>query len=543
MVQRASLGLRFAVVLLAAFGCGNDDGTSSGTTAVTSVLPSIQQDPTWYYPSYQYRRPLYLDSSNHTSLNNAIVRFQLNTASLVNAGKMRPDCNDIRLTYYNPVNGTQTPIDYLVLKENQTNSDLNGLVGTILPGTGVDNGCRKYSTLHEQYGMIYHNNRTYISYVGSDETHHRIFLTYYDHTTKDWLDTPVLVDTLYDNSSEENNEHRAPDLIVDGDGRFHIFYGCHGTAMLYKKSTYADDISGWATVWSSANSPIASATFPKAFYRNGKIWLFWRGSIGTTTNNARTLSLKVATKIGGSWNWSSKRDIIDAGGNGKVTYARGIAMGNETPTASIHVLWNWYDKDLVPAKSDPIEYHKVMYAKSPDGGISWVKADGTPYNATPFGNDPIVDADCVGVSTVTVGHWMQSADVALDSANNARCLYVYWHDSTTIELWFSKFLNGAWVHKKVNGSEADLARLYIDPTGGQYEIYGRRRGEKKYEVFRYVSTDEGTSWTSQRLTYQSWGHASYPIVARDPKAKIRAAWGVGNDYGGTNAHNLSLIHI
>jgi len=51
----------------------------------------------WYSSSYEHRRPISVSNSSGGSLTNADVLITLDTASLISAGKMQADCDDLRL--------------------------------------------------------------------------------------------------------------------------------------------------------------------------------------------------------------------------------------------------------------------------------------------------------------------------------------------------------------------------------------------------------------------------------------------------------------
>jgi len=79
----------------------------------------IQNSYAWL-SGFNYRRAITISNSGSTALTDYQVLITLDTASLIAAGKMRSDCGDIRITYYNSTDGTEAEIPQWVWT-NQTN--------------------------------------------------------------------------------------------------------------------------------------------------------------------------------------------------------------------------------------------------------------------------------------------------------------------------------------------------------------------------------------------------------------------------------------
>jgi len=69
---------------------------------------------------FVYRRAINITNSGLIASTNYQVVITLDTATLISQGKMRSDCGDIRVTYYNSTDGTETQISQWVWT-NQTN--------------------------------------------------------------------------------------------------------------------------------------------------------------------------------------------------------------------------------------------------------------------------------------------------------------------------------------------------------------------------------------------------------------------------------------
>lgn len=78
---------------------GYDDGT--GTVAVLSSEIRIATSSSWYDANFRYKIPVTLKNLSGTAAVTATASAQvtLDTASLVAAGKLQPDCDDLRVAY------------------------------------------------------------------------------------------------------------------------------------------------------------------------------------------------------------------------------------------------------------------------------------------------------------------------------------------------------------------------------------------------------------------------------------------------------------
>jgi F5/8 type C domain-containing protein/putative BNR repeat neuraminidase len=103
---------------------------------------------------------------------------------------------------------------------------------------------------------IYHNNKTYVCYEGTDGDP---WIASYDHGIKSWTG-PIKAGT---NPLPDTDDHGNPALIMDANGYIHVFYGGHGYnnggKMRNSKSTNTEDI----TTWTEKNNVEEIATYPQ----------------------------------------------------------------------------------------------------------------------------------------------------------------------------------------------------------------------------------------------------------------------------------------
>ena len=105
---------------------------------------------TWIYGLWKYRLPINITNPNSQMLYDFQINFNLDTQTLISQGKMRSDCSDIRITYYNITDGKEYPINYW-----------------------IESGCNTLSTtIWVKIPYVYLNSDTliYVYYGNLDET-------------------------------------------------------------------------------------------------------------------------------------------------------------------------------------------------------------------------------------------------------------------------------------------------------------------------------------------------------------------------------------
>jgi hypothetical protein len=115
--------------------------------------------------------------------------------------------------------------------------------------------------------------------------------------------------------------------------------------------------------------------------------------------------------------------------------------------------------------------------------------------------------------------------IASDSSNH---IYVVWADGTPMnrEIFYKKSSDGGstWTTRRLTWNSGASIRpaiavdynnrihvVWPDITPGNFELYYKR------------STDGGTNWTTNRLTWKS-GEANYPAIAADSIGGIHLVW-------------------
>ena len=124
---------------------------------------------------------------------------------------------------------------------------------------------------HQSRGIYFEgeHKRTYVAYMD-----HGFYarVTYYDHETDQWLDSPELVDHCIAANGIKDG-HNVPNIFITDDGIIHLFYGSHGHSFKYAWSKRPEDITEWETgmrVGKNATYPYLAET------TSGELLLFYR---------------------------------------------------------------------------------------------------------------------------------------------------------------------------------------------------------------------------------------------------------------------------
>jgi len=158
----------------------------------------------------------------------------------------------------------------------------------------------------------------------------------------------------------------------------------------------------------------------------------------------------------------------------------------------IHVVW---------ADETPGNY-EIYYKKSTDGGASWT-VKRLSFNA--------------GDSKYPA--------IAVDSNNH---IHVVWEDKTpgNCDIYYKKSTNGgtSWTVKKLsyNSGDSNYPAIAIDSNNHIHVVWADKT-PSNYEIYYKRSTNGGTSWTVKRLTYNS-GSSYFPRIAINTFNHIHVVW-------------------
>lgn len=214
-----------------------------------------------------------------------------------------------------------------------------------------------------------------------------------------------------------NDAHNVSVVGVDGDGYLHMSWGMHGNSLLYSRSsgpvtndnpfTLVGDTVGNGAGLGSEITSSTSVTYPNFINIPGSDDLFFLFRIGSSGNGDTQL-----------WRWDAGADTWNAvHAAPDAPLVDGDLAGDGLPNVhgywnypsfdsqgDLHYSWTWRTGGDSPTPfGDYQSNHNIMYARSPDQGVTWYRQDGALYerlvdgemvhaidesNATPIINIP-----------------------------------------------------------------------------------------------------------------------------------------------------------
>ena len=280
-----------------------------------------------------------------------------------------------------------------------------------------------------------------------------------------------------------NDIHGVPASIMDDNGRIHVFYGCHNTAIKYSQSTNVRDISSWTNCNTKIDA-VTSATYPMPFKNpaNGDLYILYRAGPAGSEFQWRMLK---STDDGVTWNESSPVVAIDETEDHIYPSTDGLLyIGGHYCWGFV---WHYYDHGT-GLRSD---MHFAYLDMSND---HWYNAGGTDLGVTITRSE--ADTYCMVKSTYPYSSGCQHIIYTPGHNFLACCMY--------------KTAGGGWYNKswEWNGSSwTNEATVYDNTNFGGFILF--TDGTDTFAMLRKDGSDDGTvysykyNWTSHSWAYNS----------------------------------------
>lgn len=261
--------------------------------------------------------------------------------------KNLPDSRHLWLPVSFETDGTPA-IYYDGLTEAAGNSKLIE-VGKGYSGTSVN------TAVFRTNPIVTHGNYQYISYYDPEGY---LTLGKRVHGEPDW----TINKTGYRGNVKDG--HNVISMGIDGDGYIHVAFDHHGHPLRYAKSIAPGSIE-LEEMTPMTGIDEDKVTYPE-FYsmKNGDLLFVYRSGASGRGNMAIN-RYDVKNK-----KWLRVQDSLIDGEEERSPYWQLYIDENDV----IHVSWVWRESWLVETN------HDLCYAKSIDGGKTWMKSDGTQYN-------------------------------------------------------------------------------------------------------------------------------------------------------------------
>ena len=156
--------------------------------------------------------------------------------------------------------------------------------------------------------------------------------------------------------------HNMISLIADGDGYLHLSWDHHGNPLRYARSKAPGSLEFEQMPMTGRTEN--NVTYPQFFQlADGNLIFMYRdGSSGRGNLAFNRYDAKTKT-------WTQVHNNFISGEGRRNAYWQACVDAK----GRLHVSWVWRDSPNVASN------HDLCYARSDDGGNTWVKSDGTPY--------------------------------------------------------------------------------------------------------------------------------------------------------------------
>lgn len=355
-------------------------------------------------------------------------------------------------------------------------------------------------------------------------------ITYYDHQVGSFASPVVL------GSNPDGDAHRNPTLLIDRGGHIYVFYGAHGHPSHVVKSEAPYDISKWRAMPDLADP---KGTYPQPWQLlEDELFVMFRHAPGWRCR---------MSKDGGE-TWEEIVNIIDFprdGGTQLSVYGISIAEAGPFPR-KVHFAWSRLGggtPEEIANKHLWARRYNVYYAYSDDGGRTWKRSDGTPYEL-PIGAETAEKLYDCGQH----GVWLK--DIQLDSRGNPYILFLDAEIETFKTQWkvLRRTSEGWRVSQVTEGDHMYDAGGIVFVADEDIRVYGpttpSQPQEDGGEIEEWQSTDGEETWTNTKHITQgskySHNHVKVVFNHQQGAGEVRVFWSYGDSNSPPETREVSM---
>ena len=260
----------------------------------------------WYDQTYAYRQTVAITNSNPTDLTDFQVYFTLDTATLITAGKMQSDCDDIRIT---DINGKVLP-HWIETGTNACNTSTTAIwtkIPTILTGTSTTSI------------FVYYGNTT----VASAQNGNNVF-EFFDDFSSASIDSNKWIQGTIDPTSGTDFAISNGTLTGGNTDRYlqsiSSFTGNYiAEARVY---TTSSPTNGYSTIgfWGSSSNSFGILDHSgTSYYRNDSSWInfAYNGTVGWNRDKVKLVGTSATYYRTGETSGSSTSGATNSGLSGE----------------------------------------------------------------------------------------------------------------------------------------------------------------------------------------------------------------------------------
>jgi hypothetical protein len=314
------------------------------------------------------------------------------------------------------------------------------------------------------------------------------------------------------------DDHNNPSLTFLRDGRLIVFFCPHSghdlpppgipSRMYYRIARRAHSIDGWGplhTVDTNARGSLGY-TYPNPIQLRDKLWLFWRGGGWNPTFSYTTDRLT----------WTPARELVYRGG-GERPYTKYVGDGDKR----IHGIFT---------DGHPMAFkNSLYYLRYENRGL--FAANGRRLGS--LDNVPLHVSELDRIYKYSdAGGRAWGHDIALSDRGGPRVVYT--RRIGNRDTFYYAYFNGTkWVSRKI--VEAGPGRPSFTSGGASLDhedarvVYLSRRTGQWHQVEAWFTTDNGRTWTSQRLTDEPDHYCIRPVSPRGLTSANRVLFSRGNE--------------
>jgi hypothetical protein len=331
-----------------------------------------------------------------------------------------------------------------------------------------------------------------------------------------------------------NDGHDVISAGIDGDGFMHVSWGMHGNSFLYARST--TPVTGTNAIALGPTNTMTGAennvTYPQFLLLPGGdlLFLFRQGTSGAGDTFINRYSRATGTWTNQQYNAGLKPFIKGTGWSPDYNCYPNLPCLDTN--GNLTFVWVW--RDTAAYQSN----HDFNYARSTNGGKTWLRFDGTPYalpiSATGENGDPNTAAETIWPVPQNYS-LINQAGMCLDQSGNP-AVAAWWAPGTGTNNFRRQYMvivrtAGGWAARQISqrtndpvgtiqqdGAVRDLGRPVIvcDNAGRLIVLYRDNFGSNGLTLAHtppYALDPQRTNWTTFDLTTDNAG--SYePVIDR-----------------------------
>jgi hypothetical protein len=449
----------------------------------------------------------------------------------------------------NPASSASFPalpsVNYVPIEDGNTNTSEYGYAGS----SSINTVNFVHNALHTENGQqfiaYYYRHAT----STTDPNNNRIVIARRHINTNVWQ---MFFTTFTANAITDGHDVAA--FGIDGAGYLHLSWGMHGDAFHYAKTT--TPVFGTNAIIFGPDTTMTgrenSVTYPQWLrLPNGDLLYFFRE--GASGNGDTFLNrYYVASQTWSNVHITASTQLPFLKGTGwNPNYNAYPNMPQLDAEGNFHIVWTWrYQSDSPAGESGYQTNHDFDYARSTNGGLTWLRQNGVPY-ALPIsqsGENGNPNTTAEKILNIPEGYSLiNQAGMCLDT-NNWPVIATWWAPGTGLahtNTWWTPDMgtnsfrrqymvsfrdaNGVWQVRRISNRTNDpvgtkynesfvrnLGRPVVvcDPVGRLIVLYRDNFGSNGLTIAHslpYAVDPQRTNWTTIDLTTANLGNYE-PVI-------------------------------